>query len=310
MKKISVILGLVFLAVGGIYLFRVSLPPEKKIKKTLHSLNQSIVWKEPSWWIQDPLDPRFGDQKMFSEALVQPYMKIFAEFKDLNETTKKIFGRLEHSEWAILVRESNGQRAQRMVYPGERPVLLFIPGNIGATRDYKRLCYYVASPKGPGKGTLFLPAFNTVSSTILALLVYHEYGHAMQDEIDHESFMHAKGGDLFPWEYEVPMHELGIRLLDSASSGSYSKKVSSIVGRQSFKTYRDAIASVSEGDLQYLNSLVLADDNMTKYQAGLAITEHLIAIGFCFLEESKTSSLQSRVEVVRWVIGVGHPCEL
>ncbi len=298
------------LVIGGIYLYRASLSPEGQIKKTFHSLNRLIAWQEPSWWVQDPLDPRFGDQKMVSEALVQPYMKVFAEFKDLNETTKNIFGRLEHSEWAILVGESHGQRAERTIHSGDRPVILFIPGSIGAKRDYKRLCYYVANSNGPAKGTLFLPAFNTVSTTILALLVYHEYGHAMQDGIEHETFMQAKGGDLFPWKLEVPMHELGIQVFDSASNGSYSKKVRSIVGRSSFKDYKDAIASVSVADLQHLNGLVLMNDSMTKYQVGYAVTEHLIAIGFCFLEESKTNDLQSRIEVVKWVISLGPLCEL
>lgn len=247
--------------------------PEIKINNTARDYQASIPTGE-NWWIQSNTGWTTEERRVLSDR-VDSIKRILADYQNTNEQTKQIWEQASKSLWAVLAKD---QKNFKFIQGGEffgfdqgKPsVIMLLPAD--TVDDYFRKAKTVYA-FDPNYNIVILPA-REEPRTLLAATFYHEYGHSLQFNLEKKTVSGA--------EAEVPMHEIGISIVEH-DCPRYKLKINEIIRRSRFENYKYAMAAITSADYKELDTLMLGQ-KYDRNQASTSATLHLLAVGFAFVE--------------------------
>lgn len=138
---------------------------------------------------------------------------------------------------------------------------------------------------------------------VFAALFFHEAGHALYDQKDHNPSATAPIHSNLWLEEEVIMHELEQQILDAASGRKFSRQLDEIIARfpkaQQTKNFREIILAMTLEDFQALDHSIGCERCGPRLAAPLA-AEYMLAVAFRVLNQHQTS-LGEKIAAYRWI---------
>ena len=262
-------------------------PVVKQIQLVIKDHFIAISNATRAWWFVDTLT-NMGDTDIseFNQR-VDVIMSCMPDFKDLNETTKKVYTMMTNSSWAVYQGMTNHGWLFQTFRGGGPPVVIIIPEKLNG----KALC--VDEIYGPSfacfkeKKVVFMPGING-SKTLLAALYYDEFSHLLQSTNMDKDLAEAES------------HTLSIQVI-VYSKPEYAKKIQEIVGRRKFSSFEEALASVTVEDLQDMDNIIIKAGYSNKYLSLVMMFQHLLAVGFAYEDRFGTGDPAHKAEIYRFV---------
>jgi hypothetical protein len=211
------------------------------------------------------------------------------EFKDLNTTTKRIYVMMTNASWAVYQGVTNGNWTFQAISSGGPPGVMLVPAKLSEEPLYEHVFSTPLScPRD--KHVVFVPGINA-SAVLLAAFYYHEFGHLLQSTNMDRNLA------------EVEMHTLSIDICVHGKP-EYNKKIQEIIHRGGLKSFKYALASVTEKDLEEMDDILLARSTTNKKLSIYMAVQHLLAVGFAYEDRYGSADPAHKAEIYKFVISL------
>ena len=219
---------------------------EQRVKRKTDAYTSSHALRG-AWWL-DSGSRLTEDQRFLIFRRINETLDTMVKYKDLNDWTRRIFPYSQEAAWSVTTNlDTLRDRLETLIIKsGKGFTILFEAADYGTwvesqSKDTLRF--------RPEVSTVCIPC-RKIPPVLLAAMMYHECGHALQVILDGKSY---EGGP----SVEVPMHTLSIAILETGVPG-FKAKIDEIVSRGTYADFREAIASIEEIDWYDIDRLVLS----------------------------------------------------
>jgi hypothetical protein len=147
---------------------------------------------------------------------------------------------------------------------------------------------------------LMIPAYNLECDSFYAALVMHELGHALYHKVLNKSSSVSKAGSNLWVSEEVDMSELEIAVLNAASAGKYSDKITELVSQSSATTVQEFLIEIKSEDFIAMDAAIGCPDANFNAASLLSAT-HIFALGFGFIDARQDGKMSEKITFFKWV---------
>jgi len=259
------------------------------IKKVLNNHFQNSTNAEQIWWLVNTTR-NFNEEeiKQLNES-VDAIMACMPQFKDLNETTKRIYGMMTNVSCAVYQGTISNNWTFQAIRAGGPPLVMFIPSSLSAEPIHEHGKVGVLFTSAKDKGIVFVPGLNG-SRTALAALYYHEFSHLLQQI------------DIDPSLAEAESHQLSIAI-SIHGKPEYRKKIQEIVRRGEFKSFKAALGSITVQDLKEMDDILMPAEVSSRRMSLWLQTQHVLAVGFAYDDMTGQGSPAHKAGIYKFVSG-------
>ncbi|MEI6296841.1 MAG: hypothetical protein WCO84_04325 [bacterium] len=269
----------------------------RKVQMVLQSY-QNRAEAGSEWWLTDFANNREKFRPVLEEKrkLIQ---SLLDRFKNVSSLTERIYRNFGTFSLGVYV-DGQIQMPTKKDAGGLSSGICFVPETEVRSEKFISSLFWDS-----GRNCAMLFAFERPIS-VLAGHLYHEFGHALRDRVDHAKSAYAEPGTVLFAAEEAEMHNLELVVEDAVMGGVYLKAVKEILGKYKPRNYKEAASNVTLNDLLFLDK-ALGAINMGKRALGVVAPVHYWAIISCAIEMNGGGESEY-TSAYLWMHDLPHKC--